>query len=151
MTSDLKPSPAKGAPVLLYDGECGLCNRAVRLLLRIDAGGVLRFASLQGGPGQAWLRLHGLATSGFDSMVFIRDWGPRGGGDAFALRTDALVAALQACGGWGRVLGWIRVVPRPLRDAAYRLVARFRYRLFGPWRPLPLARPEWAGRFISES
>ncbi len=140
-------SQDRAGPVLLYDGACGLCNRAVRFLLRIDRRGVLRFSTLQGGPGQAWLRAHGLPAGDFESMVFVRDWGA--GGGAYALRTDALVAALEACGGAGRVLGLVRIVPRPLRDAAYRLVARLRYRLFGEWRPRPLPRREWEDRFIA--
>lgn len=147
MASDFQSGPASAGPVLLFDGECGLCNRAVRLLLRIDRRGDLRFAALQGGPAQAWLREHGLATSGFDSMVLVRGWGA-GVRTDYLLRTDALVAALGACGGWGRFLALIRLIPRPLRDAGYRLVARVRYAVFGPWRPRPLARPEWAARFI---
>jgi len=137
----------RAGPVLLYDGTCGLCNRAVRFLLRIDRRGVLRFSALQGGPGQAWLRAHGMPAGDFESMVLVRDWGA--GASGYALRTDALVAALEACGGAGRVLGLVRFVPRPLRDCAYRLVARLRYRLFGEWRDRPLPRPEWGARFIS--
>jgi len=137
-------------PVLLYDGACGLCNRAVRFLLRIDRRGTLRFSTLQGGPGQAWLRAHGLAAGDLESMVLVRDWSGEGnaGRDAYALRTEALVAALEACGGAGRVLAWIRFVPRPCRDAGYRLIARLRYRLFGEWKDRPLPRPEWRDRFI---
>ena len=144
----MNPNQAKGpgGPVLLYDAECGLCNRAVRLLLRIDRRGALRFGALQGGAGQAWLRAHGLPASDFESMVFVRDW--EGGTGGHALRTDALAAALGACGGVGRALGLVRAVPRPVRDGAYRLVARLRYRLFGAWKARPLARPEWRGRFI---
>jgi len=146
------PRESHAGPVLLYDGACGLCNRAVRFLLGIDRRGVLRFSALQGGPAQAWLRAHGLPTGDFESMVFVREWGagPGAGREAYALRTDALVAALEACGGAGRVLAWIRFVPRPWRDGAYRLVARLRYRLFGEWRARPLPRPEWADRFIAD-
>jgi predicted DCC family thiol-disulfide oxidoreductase YuxK len=152
MPSDSHSSPASsspGGPVLLYDGACGLCNRAVRFLLRIDRRGRLRFAPLQGGPAQAWLRDRGLATSDFESLVFVRNWGAEGGG--YLLRTDALVAALEACGGWGRGLAAIRVLPRPVRDAAYRMVARLRYRVFGPWRPSPLPEASWQDRFIADS
>ena len=42
-------------PVLLYDGECGLCNRLVRLLLRADRAGRLNYAPLQSGPAQTYL------------------------------------------------------------------------------------------------
>jgi predicted DCC family thiol-disulfide oxidoreductase YuxK len=149
----MSPDPAepRPGPVLLYDGECGLCNRAVRALLRMDRRGILRFATLQGAPGQAWLRAHGLPQGDFESMVFVRDWEGAGtGGPAdYALRTDGLVAALEVCGGLGGVLAWIRFVPRPLRDGAYRIVARIRYRVFGAWKPRPLARPEYEKRFIT--
>src|SRR4051812_37486572 len=47
-------------PVLFFDGECGLCNRVVRLLLRLDTRGRLRFAPLQGPVAQDYLRAHGL-------------------------------------------------------------------------------------------
>lgn len=145
-TSPIQDRPG---PVLLYDGTCGLCNRAVRFLLRIDRRGALRFATLQGGPGQAWLRAHGLPTGDFDSMVFVRDWVAGGSGTGgWLLRTDALVAALEACGGAGRVLAWIRLFPRSWRDGAYRVVARLRFRVFGEWEPTPLPRPEWAARFM---
>ncbi len=144
------PGDARKGPVLLYDATCGLCNRAVRLLLRIDRRGVLRFAALQGGPAQAWLRSRGLPTADFDSMVLVRDWEAHGGGPAYLLRTDALAAALRAAGGVGRVLAWIRFMPRPWRDLGYRVVARLRHRLFGAWVPRPLARPDWKERFIGE-
>jgi predicted DCC family thiol-disulfide oxidoreductase YuxK len=41
------PVAATG-PVLFFDGECGLCNRVVRLMLRLDRRGRLRYAPLQG-------------------------------------------------------------------------------------------------------
>jgi predicted DCC family thiol-disulfide oxidoreductase YuxK len=149
MSSNAKE--ARGAPVLLYDGECGLCNRSVRFLLAIDRTGLLRFAPLQSEPGQAWLRANGLPVDDFSSLVFIRDWEGRaaGGPGAYALRTDGLVAALEAGGGIGRVLAFIRYFPRSWRDGVYRLVARIRYRIFGPWRDRPLARPEMRKRFIA--
>ncbi len=150
--SQMRPaaSDARTGPVLLYDATCGLCNRSVRLLLRIDRRGVLRFAALQGAPAQAWLRSRGLPTQDFDSIVLIRDWGAPDGGSAYLLETDALAAALDAGGGVGHLLAWIRLIPKAWRDRAYRVVARLRYRLFGAWAPRPLPRPEWRSRFIGE-
>ncbi|WP_156469177.1 DCC1-like thiol-disulfide oxidoreductase family protein [Cephaloticoccus primus] len=70
------------------------------------------------------------ASEDFDSMVFIPDR-VRIGKPEFLLRTDALVAALRACGGsaafWGKLL---KLAPRGLRDLGYRLVARYRHRFF---------------------
>ena len=137
-------------PALLYDGECGLCNRVVRILLRMDRRGRLGFAPLQGKPALEFLRSHHLPTEGFDSMVFVPDWTMRDQ-PGFLLRTEGLRAALRLCGGAGRMLsGALGLVPVRLRDAGYRLVARWRYRIFGAWKPRPLPRPDWYKRFVTE-
>ncbi|MCX6951812.1 MAG: DCC1-like thiol-disulfide oxidoreductase family protein [Verrucomicrobia bacterium] len=146
----MPPSPQvpPAGPVLLFDGDCGLCNRTVRLLLRWDRPGRLRFAPLQGELAQTYLRAHGLPDKDFDSLVWVPDWARRDRAD-FRLRTDGVIAALRAAGGLARILAAaLAVFPRPWRDAGYRAVARSRYRLFGEWRPRPLARPEWQARFL---
>jgi predicted DCC family thiol-disulfide oxidoreductase YuxK len=144
MTASFDPSGA--GPVLLFDGECGLCNRVVRRLLHLDQRGVLRFAPLQGPGAQQFLRTHGLPTDKFDSLVFVPDWSQRNETN-FSLRTDGVIAALQAIGAGAHA--WpLRLLPRAFRDVGYRIVARWRHRLFGPWRPRPLPRAEWAARFL---
>ncbi|MEO6873502.1 MAG: DCC1-like thiol-disulfide oxidoreductase family protein [Opitutaceae bacterium] len=136
-------------PVLLYDGECGLCNRVVRLLLRLDSAERIRFAPLQGPAAQAYLRAQGLPVEDFDSLVFVPDWDRRTPQD-YLLRTDGVIAALRGSGAVGAELAAVLAVfPTAARDAGYRLVARWRYRIFGGWKPQPLARPEWAERFIA--
>ncbi len=132
---------------MFFDGECALCNRIVRLLLRLDRRGVLRFAPLQGPTAQGYLRAQGLPTEDFDSLVFVPDWARRERRE-FLLRTDGALAAARAVGGAGRVLAWARVLPAVWRDAGYKLVARYRYQIWGEWTPRPLARAEWAARFL---
>jgi len=134
-------------PVLLYDGTCSLCNGFVRLLLRIDRGGRIRFAPLQSAPAQDFLKRAGLPTADFDSLVFVPDWDRREPG-APLLRTDGALAALAEVGGAWRALTWLRIVPAFVRDAAYRLIARTRYALFGEYKPRPLPNPDWERRFI---
>jgi len=134
-------------PVLLYDGQCGLCNRMVRLLLRTDRRGRLKFAALQAAPAQAYLRQQGLPTEDFDSLVFVPDWHAPGRG-AYQLRTAGVLAAAAAVGGGWRLVTWLRVLPAWVRDPFYRLVARTRYALFGEYRGKPLAESGWADRFL---
>jgi predicted DCC family thiol-disulfide oxidoreductase YuxK len=135
-------------PVLLFDGECSLCQRIVRALLRVDRAGRLRYAPLQSLPAQTFLRARGLSTEDFDTLVFVTDWARRETAP-FLLRTAGVIAALRVMGGTAGVLAFLlRLVPAPWRDAAYRFVGHTRYRIFGPWRPRPLARAEWAARFI---
>ena len=134
-------------PVLLYDGECGLCNRLVRLLLRSDRAGRLNYAPLQSEPAQAYLRAQGLPVADFDSLVFVPDW-DQPAQDAPRLRTDGALAACAIVGGGWRILSWLRVLPRWVRDPFYKLVARMRYALFGEYRGKPLAESEWKDRFL---
>lgn len=143
----MSPAPDNG-PVLLYDGDCGLCDRVVRLLLRLDTAGALRFTPLQGPHAQQFLASRGLPTADFSSLVFVPDWSRRATGP-FELRTRGVIAALRLTGRRGRMIaGALSLVPGPVRDAGYRLVARSRHGLFGPRRDCPLPRPEWTRRFF---
>ena len=136
-------------PVLLYDGECGLCNWAVRRLLRADRAGCLHFAPLQSGPAQEYLRAQGLPGADFASLVFVPDWSDPARG-SYRLRTDGVLDACAVVGGglW-RMVGWTRFIPAALRDIAYKLMARSRYALFGQYQPSPLPEPEWEKRFLA--
>jgi predicted DCC family thiol-disulfide oxidoreductase YuxK len=134
-------------PVLLYDGECGLCNAVMRFMLKHDRRGELKFAPLQGALGQAFLSSRGMNTRDFDGIVFIDDMARID--TAFALRTNGVVRALEEMGGgWLRLARLIRAVPVSWRDALYRLIARLRYRIFGRYRPTPLPNAEWARRIL---
>jgi predicted DCC family thiol-disulfide oxidoreductase YuxK len=139
---------ARPDPVLLFDGECGLCQRLVRVLLGLDRRGRLRFAPLQGPTAQSYLRQQGLSATDFESMLLVSDW--TGRDTTTPLRqTDAAIAALREIGGIGGMMAAVlRVVPRAWRDAGYRLVARWRRWLFGAARAGALARTEWSGRFL---
>lgn len=133
--------------LVLYDGVCGLCDRSVQFLLRVDRRRVLTFAALQGEAAAA-LRERTPALAGVDSVIYIRDHGtPR---ERPFLRSRAAVEVLRAVGGGWRLLGsFLRLVPPPLRDAAYDYVARHRYGWFGRFDACKLPTPEERSRFIA--
>lgn len=145
LTNEQHPIAWTG-PVLLFDGECGLCAACVRWMIRRDRAGRLRFAPLQGAAAQGYLRVHGLPQENFDSMVFAPSW-PDGAAPLF--RTDAALAAIHELGGgWSRALRWLRFVPARVRNLVYRLIARMRYRLTGPPAAGWQSAPPYADRFI---
>ncbi len=110
-----------GTSTLLYDGACGLCHGAVRFIRARDAATLFSFIPLQSEQGQELLKAHGLPQDYITSMVLVEQ------GQAHRLSDAALRVARKLPGGW-RLLWHLRLVPRPLRDAVYRLVARFRRR-----------------------
>ena len=133
--------PVPSAPVILFDGVCNLCNGFVQFVIRRDRAGRFRFASLQSAEGQALLAAHGLpAPTEPESIVLIEN------GRAYS-HSGAVLRLARHLPGW-RWLAAFRVVPRPLRDAAYRWVARHRYRWFGRQEACLLPTPELKARFL---
>ena len=127
--------------VIVFDGVCALCSRWVRFLLRFDRVGRYRFAAMQGAHGRQLLAAHGLDPEDPLSFLLVED------GKAYT-DTDAIVRVLAGLGGVWKLAGLARVLPRPLRDRAYRWLARNRYRWFGRHDACHLPAPEQAARFL---
>ncbi len=116
--------PASGPTRLFYDGGCGFCHAAVRFVARRDAAGRIRFAPLGGVTFQRQVPEVDRRDLP-DSLVVLAP------GSRPLTRSDAVAHLLRALGGaWAVGARLLAIVPRPLRDGAYDLVARFRARLF---------------------
>jgi predicted DCC family thiol-disulfide oxidoreductase YuxK len=134
-----------GSLVLLYDGLCRFCDGTVQFILRHDPGGSLRFASLQGTYARDVVqRLP--ALSGVDSLILLEVTDKNR--TRVRVRSDAALALARYLGWPWRLLGVLRVVPRPVRDALYDALARRRYRLFGRRDACRLPSPAEASRFL---
>jgi predicted DCC family thiol-disulfide oxidoreductase YuxK len=121
---------AQGRPVLLYDGVCGLCQHTVRWMLRHDPEGRLLFAPQQQPFAAEVFARHALDIEQVNSAVLVSGFGTTQ--EHLAVRSDAILGCLSVLGGgWAVLASVARVIPRALRDAAYRLLARNRIRLFG--------------------
>ncbi len=141
---DAPPTDAAAAsrPLLLFDGECGLCARSVRFVLAKERGPELRFAALQSDAGRAVLARHGLGED-LSTVVYVD------AEDRVHLRSGA---ALRIAGKLRRPWSFARallVVPAFLRDAVYRVVARYRMAIFGGAEACRLPRPGEAERFLA--
>jgi predicted DCC family thiol-disulfide oxidoreductase YuxK len=136
----------EGRSVLLYDGVCALCNGIVSLLLRHDKLEKLRYVPLQSALGREILSRFG-QQSFTDGVVLVTDaLTPRA---CLYLRSDAVAAALQLLSTPWRLLGRaLMLVPRPLREWSYGIVARFRYRLFGRYSSCPIPAPNQRSRLL---
>ena len=134
-------------PVLLYDGVCGLCNRLVQFTVRHDRKDMFRFASLQGPTAARILERHGQSPADLDTFYVVTACGqPK---ELLRSRSDAALFVLHELGGGWRMLAVIGgVLPKFLRDAAYNLVARNRYRVFGKFEACPLPDPKTRHKFL---
>ena len=129
-------------PIVLFDGVCNLCHAAVRFILARDREARFRFASLESETGRD-LTTEGIREgTSADSMILVED------GSTYARSEAAIRIAARLSLPW-RALGVLRVVPRPVRDGAYDLVARNRYRWFGRKDFCPMPDEDIRDRFLS--
>lgn len=133
--------------LVLYDGDCGLCDRLNRFILRRDARGRFRFAPLQSALGAALLRRHGRDARALDTVCVVVDHGGRG--ERLLSRGRAVLFVLRSLGGaWRLAAGVLGLFPARALDAAYDLVAARRYRWFGRADSCAPLEPEQRSRFI---
>lgn len=133
-------------PVLVYDGLCALCNRAVQFVLRHDSGD-MRFAPLNGEFARGLLETDPALRS-VDSILFVTRSTAAGTGYETRTKSDAVLAILAHIG-WPRsMIAMMRMVPRPVRDFLYDVIAGSRYRVFGRKSSCPVPAVEVRHRFI---
>jgi predicted DCC family thiol-disulfide oxidoreductase YuxK len=131
-------------PVILFDGVCNLCNSAVQWVIERDKEGRFDFASLQSDAARRELgkvmdpnEIDALP----DSIVLLDS-------DGVHVRSAAALRILRGLDSWFLLLRLGVVLPRPIRDAVYDMVARNRYRWFGRRDTCMTPTPEVAARFL---
>ena len=128
-------------PIVLYEGNCGLCDRWVSFIMAHDRRQSFRFATLESDVGRSLLRAHDLPIDTLDSFALVSD------GQALQRSTAALQVLRQLGLPWS--LLWVGVIlPRFIRDPLYDYVASHRYRWFGQIDACRLPAPEERHRFL---
>ena len=128
-------------PVVLFDGVCNYCNAMVNFLIRQDKKKKYLFATLQSNFGQQVLRQWNLPVDSFDSFLVLDK------GNLYSKSTAALRLYNQLPWYWKWTqLFWI--FPKFLRDAAYNIIAKNRYKWFGKKDECMIPSPELKERFL---
>jgi predicted DCC family thiol-disulfide oxidoreductase YuxK len=135
------PFPLGGGPIVLFDGECNLCNATVQFIIRHDKKGVFRFASLQGAYGTRLLASLGMPEITPDTFLLQAD-------DRVYLQSEGALRTLRQLGFPWSLSYVFMILPARLRDAVYAYVARNRYRWFGKRETCYLPTPELRVRFL---
>lgn len=110
-------------PILLFDGECGFCNRSVQFFLKHEKNQTMHFAPLQSEAGKI-LRNYFEIDEKTDSIILIRDY------SAYIKSCAALRMTLYMKGFWPLLVVFL-IIPPFLRNPVYDLVARNRMKIFG--------------------
>lgn len=131
---------ANTGPIVFFDGVCGLCNSSVDFVLRNDVHGRLLFAPLQGTT--AGQLLPEADRNNLGSLVLAEN-------GRLYRRSAAVVRILWKLGPlWKLPAALLWIIPAPIRNLGYRLVAALRYRLFGKKTACRMPSPEERSRFL---
>jgi predicted DCC family thiol-disulfide oxidoreductase YuxK len=135
-----EPSEDAVASILFFDGVCGLCNKSVDFVLVRDRRGTIKFAPLQGDTARSLLTP--ADRENLNTMVL---WVK---GQSYRKSAAAVRVLWRLSLGW-QILGTLLwLIPLPLRNLGYSLIARNRYRFFGKKETCRMPSPEERQRFL---
>ncbi|WP_408007853.1 thiol-disulfide oxidoreductase DCC family protein [Pseudalkalibacillus sp. A8] len=126
--------------ILLFDGECNLCNGIVQFVIKRDPSAQFKFAALQSETGQKLLKQYNLPPR-FDSFVLIEN------DKAYQKSSAGLKVARHLNGGW-HLFTIFKIIPTPIRDVVYNFIARNRYKWFGKRDSCMMPTPDIKSRFL---
>ena len=124
MRETSRRTPAPDTAVILFDGTCAFCERAVTFIARRDPSGYFRFGASQSPQAAALLAPFGLSRQTARSIILLED------GQVYLRSTASLRIAAHLAWPWSLARVFL-FVPVPIRDALYRVVAAIRHRLAG--------------------
>ncbi len=131
--------------IVLYDGECNLCDKSVQFIIKNDTAGMFKFCSQQLAtkfvPELNLEKSVSTAASQSGSIVLLDH------GVSYNRSTAVLRIASRLRFPWNLCRIFL-IVPEALRNVFYGLLSRNRYRLFGKRETCSVPSPELRSRFL---
>lgn len=123
--------------IVIFDGNCNLCNRSVNFIIQYDPNGIFKFASSNSKTAKKILNKNSIEN--LDSLVLIEN-------NSVYIYSTAVLRIVRKLKGLWKLLYILIIVPRPIRDFLYKTFARYRYKLFG--QSCPTLTTETRRRFL---
>lgn len=117
-------SPDLTRRVVVYDGHCHLCSGWVKFLHTHPGNPTFELIAMQSEDGRALLTNFGIDADDPTTFLVLDQGRAR-------TESDAAIHVVCEVGGLWKLAAIARILPRPIRDALYRTLARNRYRWFG--------------------
>ncbi len=118
------PSFPDDRPIIVFGGYCALCAGWAKFVIKHDHAGMYRLVHAQSPLGRALYIHYGLDPQDYETNILIAD------GRAW-FKSEGSIRMAEGLGWPWRLASVFRVVPRPVRDWMYELIARNRLRVFG--------------------
>lgn len=126
--------------IVLFDGECHFCNKSVQFIYKRDPQEYFQFAHRHSKIGKKLMKQYGIDET-IDSLIFIEE-------EKFYLRSTAALKICKNLQGMWKCFYIFILVPKPIRDYCYKIIAKNRYRWLGKNDPCFLPPPDFRKRFL---
>lgn len=110
-------------PIIFYDASCPFCSKVVRFILKHEKSKDLRFSSLQGDFAKSFLSSKGVHEIDMSTFYFYND-------DNLHSKSTAALRLLPYLKWYWSFLNVFWLIPRFIRDYFYRIIAKYRYKIF---------------------
>ncbi|NJB81659.1 thiol-disulfide oxidoreductase DCC family protein [Wenyingzhuangia aestuarii] len=131
----------KHKPLILFDGVCNLCNNSVQLVIKNDSKNIFVFSTLQNPAVIAYLASKGDQYNNIDSVMLVSN-------SKIYTKSSAALTIAKHLKGWYPALYLFYVIPKPIRDFVYDVIARNRYKWFGKKDNCMIPTPELKNKFL---
>ncbi|WP_108670486.1 thiol-disulfide oxidoreductase DCC family protein [Peribacillus acanthi] len=128
--------------IVLFDGDCVVCNRSIQFILRHEKGNVFSFASIDSPIGKHLMEYYGI-PSNLDSVLLIEH------GKFHSKSTAALRICKYLKQPW-TLLFLFSIIPKTIRDIFYSFIAKNRYKWFGKNDSCLWITPELRKKFLHD-
>lgn len=127
--------------IILFDGVCNLCNGFVQFVIKRDPHARFKFAALQSDAAVELLLTHQIDPKELSSVIFIVN-------KTVYTQSDAALKIAQNLGSAWPLAASLLIIPKFIRNAVYRFIAKNRYRWFGKTDQCMMPNPRFENRFF---
>jgi len=103
--------------IIVFDGECNLCNGVVGWLLKFAPKSAFEFVAFQSPQGQSLLKKHGYPTTALTTVILFDKYGPH-------THSDGFLRIISQIPKWRLVAALLAFIPRIIRDTIYNLASK---------------------------
>lgn len=111
--------------MILFDGTCKLCNNVVRFITKNDSKRIFCFIPLESEKASEYLNRYNKKNVNKGSVLLIED-------EKIYTKSNAVLHILKCLDGLWPLFFVFIIVPGFIRDPVYDIIAKYRYRWFGP-------------------
>jgi len=126
--------------IVLFDGECHFCDQSVQFIINRDPNVTFKFASIQSDIGRQIIKDYSIPLH-IDSLILIEE-------KQFYLKSTAALRICKSLKGVWKIGVFFLLIPTPIRDLVYHVIAKNRYKWFGKKEVCKIPSPEIKKRFL---